>query len=201
MWPDSDIDFFIITQTGRLWLCRAFLTIFKKIFLLGSRRNFCLNYFIDSKSLEIPDKNIFTATEIAFLLPMYNYPLYLQFLQANTWYRREYPNFKERPEDNIIKKARFGKVIEYILNNRLGDKLDQWSFNIITKYWHKKFRHFNEQQFAISLRSLKNVSKHHPNDYQPSVLTQYSQKIRTFEEMTKFSLSFSPKKGLVFEWA
>ena len=47
----DDIDFFIIADPGRIWLCRVFLMMFKKIFLLNSKKYFCINYFIDSNSL------------------------------------------------------------------------------------------------------------------------------------------------------
>jgi len=80
-------------------VCRAFLTLYKKLVLGNSHRNFCLNYFIDSNNLEIPDKNIFTATEVAFLIPMYNYTLYENFICMNNWFRREFPNFKIRNEE------------------------------------------------------------------------------------------------------
>jgi hypothetical protein len=79
----DDIDFFVITEPGRLWLSRTALMLFKKIFLLNSKKYFCLNYFIDAESLEIPDKNIFTATEIAFLIPLRNAELCGKFLSAN----------------------------------------------------------------------------------------------------------------------
>ena len=61
----DDIDFFIITEPGRLWLCKTLLMLCKKIFLLNSKKYFCINYFIDSVHLEIPEKNIFTAIELA----------------------------------------------------------------------------------------------------------------------------------------
>ena len=48
---DSDIDFFIITQHNRLWICRTLLMVYKKIFLLNSRKYFCPNYFISSEQL------------------------------------------------------------------------------------------------------------------------------------------------------
>jgi hypothetical protein len=68
----SDIDYFIITEPKRLWLCRTLLVLYKKLILFNSHKHFCVNYFIDSDSLEIPDKNIFTSTELVFILPMYN---------------------------------------------------------------------------------------------------------------------------------
>ncbi|MBC7865770.1 MAG: hypothetical protein IAF38_22545, partial [Bacteroidia bacterium] len=44
---DADVDFFIITKSGRLWICRTFLIAFKKIFLFNSKKYFCVNYFVD----------------------------------------------------------------------------------------------------------------------------------------------------------
>ncbi|WP_201297583.1 nucleotidyltransferase domain-containing protein, partial [Flavobacterium sp. 9AF] len=57
---NSDVDYFIITKPNHLWTCRTFLVLFKKIFLLNSKKYFCMNYFISSAYLEIEEKNIFT---------------------------------------------------------------------------------------------------------------------------------------------
>ena len=82
---DSDIDYFIITKSGRLWICRTLLVLFKKVFLFNSHKYFCVNYFIDTQTLEIPDKNLFTATELRFMIPVYNYPLYTEIMKSNSW--------------------------------------------------------------------------------------------------------------------
>lgn len=191
MKPDSDIDFFIITEPGKLWVCRAFLTIYKKLILRNSHRNFCLNYFIDSNNLEIPDKNIFTATEVAFLLPMYNYSLYEKFMTNNDWIRAEFPNFKLRAGDVVVPPLSAKKALEYILNNSLGKFLDQLSFSVILGFWKLKFRHLSERNFMLNFRSKKNVSKHHPNAFQERVVSKYSEKILAFEQTTRFSLTHS----------
>lgn len=183
MLSKSDIDFFIITEPGKLWLCRAILVIFKKLFLFNSYRNFCLNYFIDSKSLEIPDKNIYTANEIAFLLPMYNYQLYCQFIGSNSWVRAYYPNIELLPEKYFIKPFTIKRLIENFFNNRLGNTFDNWSFTIFTKFWRRKFSYFDEKTFNFNLRSKKNVSKHHPNDFQSKVLKIYGQRIIELEQL------------------
>lgn len=197
MKPDSDIDFFIITEPGKLWVCRAFLTLYKKLILWNSHRNFCLNYFIDSNNLEIPDKNIFTATEVAFVLPMFNYSLYEKFMDRNNWFRGEFPNFKRRNEEIVIQPRSTKKALEYVFNNRLGDFLDQLSFSVIFGFWKRKFRHLNEKSFKLNFRSQKNVSKHHPGAFQERVVSSYSEKILAFEQSTGFRLNHSAEKKII----
>ena len=59
---DTDIDFFIITASNRLWIARTCMHILKKLsFLFGRQHYLCMNYYIDEKALEIQEKNIFTA--------------------------------------------------------------------------------------------------------------------------------------------
>ena len=99
---DGDIDFFLITAPGRLWLARTLLVLYKKVFLFNSHKYFCINYLIDTEHLEIEEKNIFTATECATLLPIFNTAFYHKFINANAWaYRSFYPNFPARRSDNI----------------------------------------------------------------------------------------------------
>ena len=67
--------------------------------------------------------------------------------------------------------------------------LDQLSFSIILKYWRRKFNYMDEKSFSVNLKSQKNVSRHHPNDFQEPVLKLYAEKIRLFEQSTGFYLS------------
>jgi len=194
MKPDSDIDFFIITEPEKLWICRAFLTIYKKLILGNSHRNFCLNYFVSTNNLEIQDKNFFQVTKIAFLLPMYNYSLYEKFMAKNYWVRAEFPNFKLRDEGIIIHPRSAKKTLESIFNNRFGMFLDQLSFKVIVGFWKIKFRSQGEKMFALNFRSRKNVSKHHPDAFQERVVKSYSEKILAFEQSTGFLLNYSTEK-------
>jgi hypothetical protein len=89
---DSDIDYLVITRPGRLWLCRALLTTYKKIFLLNRRKYFCVNYYLSSDSLAIPDENLFTATEIMSAVPIYNASTCKKFFAHNLWVSGYYPN-------------------------------------------------------------------------------------------------------------
>jgi hypothetical protein len=89
----SDLDFMIITAPGRLWVARSMLMLFKKVFLLNSKKYFCLNYFITEDNLEISERNIFTATEIATIKATYNETLMSAFLERNKWIKDYFPNY------------------------------------------------------------------------------------------------------------
>jgi hypothetical protein len=172
----GDVDFFIITKPHRLWLCRSLLVGFKKVFLLNSRKYFCVNYFVGRDSLQIPDRNIFTATEITSLIPVYNAQGYSSFVAANTWVYEHLPNFN--PQNKIDKlKAKEGiikKITEKILGGSIGELADKYLFNLTLNRWQKKFNHFNKTDFDLNMRSRKNVSKHHPSGFQQKVLQSWA---------------------------
>jgi hypothetical protein len=171
---DGDIDYFIITAHNRLWLTRMLLILFKKVFLFNSRKYFCVNYFVSEKHLEIHDKNLFTATEIVTLLPVYRPEKVKEFIEANPWHHAFYGHFEQPISVKIhpAGKQRLKRFGEWILNNPLGDVLDILSMHITVWRWHIKFKTFSRSKFDLTLRSTRNVSKHHPRDFQTVVLNR-----------------------------
>ena len=187
----GDIDYFIITRPNRLWLCRSLLIIFKKLFLLNSHKYFCLNYFIDSSTIEIPDQNIFTATELVFAIPMYNRDLCSKFERSNLWKHMYYPN-KPLPDMQHIPTVNNGLLktaMEHLLGKEFGEILDEKFFKLTLGHWKKKFPDFDESTFDLNMRSRKNVSKHHPSGFQQRVLLAQQQAIQAFEKQHQLSLS------------
>jgi hypothetical protein len=179
MRPDSDIDFFMITTPGRLWLTRTLLVLFKKVFLFNSHKYFCVNYFIDTDHLNIEEQNLYTATEIVTLLPLYGREGYLSFCAANAWAWKYLPNAVGR-DTGSIPPYRIGfvkKGLERLLGGRFGTWLDEQFMQITLKYWRRKFSHFDQAIFDTALKSRRYVSKHHPLNFQKKVLDAFEQKI------------------------
>jgi hypothetical protein len=177
---DGDVDYFVITRPGRLWLCRSILIGFKKLFLFNSHKYFCLNYFIDSTALEIPDKNIFVASEIRTLLPVSNPALFEKFLRANRWTSDFLPNkngynslflMKKHPVNNIR------RGIEWMFRKKMGDALDNLCFRLTLSRWKRKFPGFNPEDFDLNFRSRKSVSKHHPYGFQIRALKELRRRL------------------------
>lgn len=194
----SDIDFFVITKPGRLWLARTMLIFYKKIFLLNSHKSFCMNYFIDEENLEIEDKNIFTATEVAFLVPTVNHGLYTRFRHANLWTDEYYPHFKQRGTNEYVqergKKAK--QFVEWLLSGFLGTRLDTFFLKLTLKRWMKKFSHLTPEHFEVALRSRKHVSKHHPSNYQAYVLNKLE---KAWEELQEQMLTIQSETQEIAE--
>jgi hypothetical protein len=178
----DDIDFFIIAEPGKIWLCRTILMLFKKIFLLNSEKYFCINYFIDTENLEIPDKNIFTATEIAFLVPLRNSALCEKFFEANGWVHTFFPNLKTDLTGCIEASDSFLKMFTArLLKGKSCDKLDSFFMELYRKRSRKKFGFTDIELFKVNFKSEKNVAKYHPNGFQHTVLQSYSSKISEFQ--------------------
>lgn len=190
MEKDSDVDYFIITQPNRLWVTRLLLMLFKKVFLLNSRKVFCINYFVDTETLEIEEKNIFTATELATLIPIYGKDLYDELYKNNIWIKKFYPNFPKRDNKILVNKNNLfiQKLIEKTLNNSLGDKLDDFALNLFEKSNHKKYREYNSKDFQVAFKTSKHESKHHPKFFQKRVLEAFNDKLKSIENNYNVSL-------------
>ncbi len=184
MHTDSDVDFFIITQQGRLWLARTLLVLYKKIFLLNSRKFFCVNYFIDDHHLQIDEKNLFTATEVVTLRPAYGSKLYDRFRQANNWVDGYYPHYpKKIAQAHPFPIQPFRQRIERYLSGKIGDRLETLCFKRTLRYWTKKFVWMDSETFDLAIKSRSYVSKHHPHNFQDRVLRKYRYAIDEFEKL------------------
>lgn len=183
MSADSDIDFFLVTAPERLWLARTLLVVFKKIFLFNSHKYFCVNYFVDTRHLEIEEKNIYSATETVTLLPMYGREWFEQFRAANPWAWELYPNhpFRDNAATPPYHRGAFKKMTEWLLGGRLGEWLDHLSMGLTVRYWQRKFRHFDRGDFEVALKSRRYVSKHHPLFFQKKVLERLATRLQEVE--------------------
>jgi hypothetical protein len=185
---NSDIDYFIVTEPGRLWIARTLLILFKKIFLLNSRKYFCLNYFIDSDHLEIPDRNFFTAKELSHLIPVFNEATHKKILESNKWIRSYLPNFEYPKLDKTVETNVFFKnFLEKLLLWKVVDRLDTMCMHITEKFWAYKYRKFNTGD-GKSIRCKKYVCKFHPKNFEKKTLNFHRARIRVYQEQYNLNL-------------
>lgn len=180
---DGDVDYFIIAKPNRVWVCRTILIVFKKVILLNSKKYFCVNYFIDSENLRVPDSNLFVATEIKTLIPVTSNDISARFAEVNQWADALLPNYGTCNSpliNNKLKKPVLSRCLEMICSSGFGETLDNFFCKKTIQRWQKKFPHFNKSEFDLNMRSYKNVSKHHPQGYQNKVLNEVAQRVSKF---------------------
>ena len=170
----SDIDYFIITARDRLWVARTCTHVLKKLsFLLGMQDYFCMNYYVDETSMEIPEKNVFTATEIVTLLPVTGPDAFRRFRRDNDWTEGYLPNHPglavaaRAPSGNLLRRA-----VEWCLSGRAGRTLDDVLMRVTVRRWAAKARRGkrNARGGLMAMSAGKHFSKPAPGDFQAEVV-------------------------------
>jgi hypothetical protein len=186
--PNADIDLFIITKANRLWIARTILHLFKKFtYLTGHQHWYCMNYFIDEEALLIEEKNIFTATEVITLRPLYGKDTMEHFFRANEWVNMFFPNYEIGTMDcseYSRKGAKVKKIIEALFNNKLGNRLDNYFRKITAARWTRKEENhqLNMKGNRMGLRTDKHFSKPNPVYFQEKLLTRYRKNYDKWEQ-------------------
>lgn len=192
---DSDLDFMIITAPDRLWIARTLLMLFKKIFLLNSKKHFCINYCITEDNLTIKQRNIFTATEIATIKSTYKPELAEKFVISNSWVKDCFPNYILN--DKSLHKAgckvqnrrsMLQAIWEFFFPGKIGDKIDFMLMNKTKEHWKKKYPQFDETERNDRLKTERNESKVHPQSVQGKILDMYREKLSKYNLLLSFYL-------------
>jgi hypothetical protein len=173
----TDFDFFIVTASNRLWICRTFLHLFKKLtFLVNKQNYFCMNYFIDETNLEIEDKNIFVLYEIATLLPVYNAAVYDSFISQNKWVMEQLPQFNPNKKEIPYATPQLKKFMELILGIFPLQLLNRAFMKVTDFKWRRKWEKakYPMEDYGLAFRTRINISKNHPKNYQKLILKHLS---------------------------
>ena len=135
---DGDIDFFVLTAPNRLWITRFCVSLLLKVLPKSQRENFCLNYILPEDRLSIPDRSLFSATEVAFLKPVLNGELFSAFFEMNRWVTSFYPNW-EPPTEEVppLRYSLLQRLAEWPLSGALGDAVETW----VSRWYIKRLNH------------------------------------------------------------
>lgn len=183
---NSDLDFFIVTASSRLWISRTLLVLYKRIFLNNSHKHFCVNYFVDEDHLEIEEKNLFTATELATVIPLHGAGYYEQLIKKNRpWLIGFFPNFVSRPFGDVPvnDSPLFKRLCEKILNATGGNALNLFFMKLTLKRWQRMYQDkYEPRDFKVAFKTKKHVSKNHPRHFQKKVMDLYEEKLSLFNQ-------------------
>lgn len=142
---NSDIDYFIVTESGRLWLCRAMVIL---VVRLAAKRSIaiCPNYFLSESALLLQDQNLYAAREMAQMMPIHGMEVYLRMRRMNQWVTQYLPNAEGAPGAMPIQRQRLmdatahgvRRAAEIVLRTAPGGWLENWEMK-------RKVRRFSRE--------------------------------------------------------
>jgi len=135
----SDLDYLIVTAPGWLWLCRAMILALDRIAVGVS---LCPNFLLTENSLALQDRDLFAAQEMARMVPISGFHVYLKMRAQNRWTDNFLPNARGAPrnfgEPPPINRS-LQKFGETLLGNRAARRLETWEMR-------RKIEKFSRQE-------------------------------------------------------
>ncbi len=134
---DGDVDLFLITAPGRLWLVQsAAMALRRAGRLLGV--DFCPNYLLSEPDLAVANRSLYSAREAAQAVPLWGGEAYGRFLQANGWIGGFLPQLDLDERRRLAAprpRHRLTRALERALGGRLGDLLDRAVYRALLRYY------------------------------------------------------------------
>lgn len=136
----DDIDFFVITDPGHLWRTRLLARALQVI----SRRmggGLCCNYFVTLKGLELDDRRLYTAQELAQMVPLYGLEVYDRIRSANQWTADLLPNADGPPSHTRALNPLMPAVkplLERLFGGSLGTRLERREAHIKIRRYRRR---------------------------------------------------------------
>lgn len=129
--PGADIDYLLVTEPGRLWLCRALSLVLVR---WAARRGdiVCPNYLLSTRALVFTERNLYTAHELTQMTPLAGSAIYRQMRDLNRWSVEYLPNAEGRPRPSLpLYDGRHPLLAaaEAALRTPLGTSLERWEMD------------------------------------------------------------------------
>lgn len=161
----SDIDFFIITDPGRIWIARFFANFILLLFGLrvtakSAKNKICLSFFADSEHLDMSrvktiEDDVYLVYWLCRLFPLYDPDnFFAKLSEANKWMKQFTPNFN--PEVSAAGRLR----VEDSRAGRVWKKV--WEKMWIGAYGDIVERQAKAYQWAKLKFSIKEKAKNDP---------------------------------------
>jgi hypothetical protein len=172
-----DIDYFIVTQPGRVWLCRAFVVLLVRFIAATKGDVICPNYVISEDSLNFSNHSLYTAHELAQMIPLSGLKVYQDLRRCNPWIADFLPNANGFPLTGIWPSAvtgahPLGKLAEGVLGGGVGDWLESWEME-------RKIRKFGtEEDESGEAAFCADWCKGHFDNHGRRTMAAYDQRVR-----------------------
>jgi hypothetical protein len=165
----KDVDYMIVTVPNRLWTCRALSLLVARLARLEGV-NLCPNYLITTKALDLQERSLYVAHELAQMIPLSGMEIYREIRRLNVWIHDYLPNALMEPEmPQGMKQAEnysfFQKILEIPFRFPFANWLEKWEMN------RKIARLTREQSSSFESYFSADVCKGHIDRHGENVVT------------------------------
>lgn len=182
--PDkSDIDYMIVAELNRLWICKMLLTGFRRIFLFNSKKYFCVNLMVTEKGMYFPHHNYFTAIEIATTKVVWNTMAFQKLQTRNNWIYKYLPNWREH-ENGIRPLSDSPSFMQKLLETGMSiltlDTLNAILMNTARKFWRRKCSDIDEFKFDSIIQCKPDISSVWYSDHQSHIYEGFRRRLEYY---------------------
>lgn len=170
----GDIDYMVVTEPGRLWVCRMMVIAIVK-WVARQGVTLCPNFFITDEALYMDEQGLFSAREIAQMVPIVGSEPYRQFRDANPWVTDYLPNALHIPPAHPVlqdvRRPVHLNILQQVLRTPPGNWLDQWE---LRRKSNKLLTTHDNIQEAIFTRSM---CKGHFEGHRERIIREYQDRL------------------------
>lgn len=126
--PDADLDYLIVTEPGRVWLCRSLVIQTVRVARLRGVV-VCPNWLLAADALELERHGLFVARNLAQMVPLAGVEVYRRMREVNAWTRAYLPNADGSPRPVTgVERARglAARGVESLLRTGIGSTIEGW---------------------------------------------------------------------------
>ncbi len=177
----TDIDFFVITKPGNIVISKFLIGSYRRLF---ARKSLCVNFLLDWNNLYIKKQNIYSAIEIATLIPVVDSGLFEKFILANQkWVLNLLPNATFKKNDTFSVKDPFLKrSIEKLLSTKIFLKIGDSMQKFYLKKLGKGKKIHCESLKTNELQIANGIFKGHNLNYEKRILTLFESNQKDFSK-------------------
>jgi len=127
----DDIDFFIVTRPGRLWLTRLMIIAIGRV---AARQDIelCPNFLVSDTAIEMDEKKIYVARELAQMVVIVGDDLCQEVRRRNGWMFEFLPNATiegDRSHLSSLQPSMLQRLVERLLSVGAFAPLERWEMD------------------------------------------------------------------------
>jgi len=177
--PDADIDYLVVTEPGRLWLCRGLIVALVRV-AARSGNVICPNYLLTERALMLSERTLYTAHEVTQMVPLAGLPVYQSMRFLNDWTGAFLPNAGGIPRDigrDMSGRRPFRTLGEAALRTPIGGRIERWEMD-------RKVRKLSARRHgSAEVAFCADWCKGHFEGHGQHTLESYARRLRALDEV------------------